>query len=255
MRLNIDNSAIQLLPCKRRFQLTVIEGKVTESNTILQHGNAMHVMLVYLDKGRPVDEAFAKIKEEYPKIDHTKILMAVNTYLLTNPLGTPLQLDSGPSVELKFDIPYGTVLSPHGPVDVHLVGTIDRIYVKDDYLIIRDYKSGVGATDYLMDKTYAEYDLTFQTPFYLYCLKNSGILPAVYKEYIENHQYKTEIHFIFYNASPPRIKKRQWPAYNSDFIDREVPYIINARIQEAIAVAQLTVPAVHDGMNVYKMCG
>lgn len=256
MKLSLDNSALQLLSCKRRFQLTVIEGKVTESNDVLNYGNALHVMLEYLDKGHPVDVAYSTIKERYPKIDHAKILRATTAYLGQVKSPPAIELDSGPAIELKFSFHYGQVETPTGPVDITLEGTMDRIYLRDDWLIFRDYKSGVGATDYQMDKTYEEYDLQFQLPFYVYCMKNSGTLPAVYRDYIENHRYRTEIHFIFYNASPlPRIRKRDWPPYNSDFIDREVPSIIHARIREAVEVAQLTTPAEHTGMNVYKACG
>jgi hypothetical protein len=256
MNLHIDNSAFQLLHCKRRFQLTVIEGRRAEPGDVLNMGNAIHVMLEHLDKGSSVEDAIKLIRERYPKIDHAKVIAAVTVYKSTDKSPPPIELASGPAVEVKFKYPYASVLTPSGEkVDVDLVGTMDRIYLRDDWLIFRDYKSGLASTDYQVDKSMAEYDLAFQLPFYVFCMKNSGTLPAVYKDYIENHRYRTEIHYLYYNFQVPKIKRRDWQPFNSDFIDREVPYIINAKIREAIEVASLNIPAPHDGMNVYKACG
>lgn len=257
MNLHLDNSAISLLHCKRRFQLTVIEGKRSIPNEIANTGNAIHVMLELLDKGHSVDDAIATIRERYPDVDHAKVISTITLYKSLNKLPPPLDLDNGPAIEVKFHHPYVSVDTASGAVSVDLQGTIDRIHIDPitDTLVIMDYKSGVASTDYQIAKSISEYDLSFQLPFYVHALKVSGILPAVYKPYLNEHRYRTEIHFLFYNNKPPIFKRRSWPAFNSDFLDREVPYIINNKIAEAIAVAQLDVPAPHDGMNVYKACG
>lgn len=253
--LHLDNSAISLLHCKRRFQLTVIEGKQTLSNEIADHGNAIHVMLEFLDKGHSVEQTIAHVREKYPNVNHGKVISVVTMYKTLNKLPPPLTLASGaPAVEVKFDHPYTSVSTPAGLININLTGTIDRIHMDKDTLVIMDYKSGVASTDYQITKSIAGYDLTFQLPFYLYAAKLSGILPAEYRTLIHEHQYRTEIHCLYYNASPPVTRKKIFPPYPSDFIDREVPYIIDAKIKEAIEIASLDIPAPHDGMNVYGAC-
>lgn len=256
MILRLDNSALQLLHCKRRFQLTVIEGRRGPPDPVLSIGSALHIVLEYIDKGLGLDTAIATVKERYPTVDVGKVISTITMYLATVTSPPPLSLcDNTPAVEVKFTYPYASVITPQGDkVDVELVGTIDRMHIDNDWLVIRDYKSGIAATDSMITSTLSNYDLTFQLPFYLYCMKNSGTLPAVYKDYIANHRYRTEIHHLFYNTKPPTIKRRTWQPFNTDFIDREVPLIINARISEAIQVAGLDRPAPHDGLNVYKAC-
>ena len=259
MNLLLDNSALSLLHCKRRFQLTVLDGKRSIDNAIASMGSAVHIMLEHLDKGSSVEDTLEVIRTRYPEgVDIPKVLSTVTLYKASTKLPPPIVLqDNHPAVEIKFSFPYGRVLTPSNvPIDVSLVGTIDRIHIDPptDTLVILDYKTGVAATDYQVTKSMSSYDLSFQLPFYVHALKQSSILPAIYKDYLENHKYRTEFHFLFYNTNPPTFKRRFRPAFNSDFIDREVPTVINARIREAIEVAQLTTPAVHDGMNVYGAC-
>lgn len=258
MILHLDNSAFGLLHCKRKFQLTVIEGKKSIPNDIAQMGNALHVMLELWAKGYKVENAIEIVRERYPKVDMAKVISTIYCYINTRKMPEPLVLTDGtPAVEVKFRHQFASVITPQNTkVDVTLDGTIDLIFIdeKTDHLVVRDYKSSVAPTDYLIESNMTDYDLTFQLPFYLHILKTSGTLPAVYKEYIEANRYRTEIHFLYYNTSPPRFKTKFWPAFPTDFIDREVPYIVNAKVREAIDVAGMTTPAVHDGMNVYKAC-
>jgi hypothetical protein len=106
----------------------------------------------------------------------------------------------------------------------------------------------------MLDKTLNSYALSFQLPFYLYAVKNFGILPASYLDYINTRKYRMEIILLAYNTAPPTFKRHVRSAFNDDFITREVPLIINNMISKAVEIAGLSSAAAHTGMTVYKAC-
>lgn len=257
MIFKLDNSAFSLLSCQRRFQLRVIEGRSSGRGDAASFGDAVHKMLEFLDKGDSVDTMIEKIHKLKLATDIPKALSLVTFFRMSRRLPAPLKLlDGSLAVELKFSHKYASLLLPssHELLDIYLEGTIDRIDIEDDVLVIRDYKTTQAATPYKISDVLSSYALSFQLPFYLYALRHFGILPASYQEYITARKYRMEILLLAGNTSPPTFKTYLRHAFNDDFIDREVPLIINSKIQEAVNIASLTTPAPHTGMTVYKAC-
>lgn len=258
MNISIDNSALKLLSCRRRFQLTVIEGRHSPGDTSLYFGSAVHKLLEWLDLGEDPVTLPEKLQEYIgdTNVDIGKVFTLVTLYRLSKKLPPPIMLNDRPAVEVKFSFPYANIIGANNElINVNLVGTIDRIYIDDrsDILVIQDYKTSASC-GYGKKTVMDEYDLDFQVPFYLWCLLNSGILPASYKDYLENRRYRLEIHFLFHNETPPDFKTYIHGPFPEDFLSREVPSILNSKLRDALAVAQLTTIAPHDGMTVYKAC-
>ncbi len=258
--LLIDNSALSTLACKRRFQLTVIEGiDANSSNPIIRFGSAFHTVVEHLNKSPDLAAAMKIGQEKYPDIDHSKLLMTTHLFVASTKLPPPITLSDGtPAVEVKFKFHYGDFLTTQGQaLRIYLAGTIDRIYYdpKADRLVILDYKTSPIATDSGIQTKKQDYELSFQLPFYTFALSKCGILPAEWQRYIVERKYRTEISLVFYEARPPKFVTVARGAFNDDFLFREVPFIINQHIRDIVAIAELgKAPAPHDGMTVYNAC-
>lgn len=258
LEFNLDNSAFSLLSCSRKFQLRVIRGLAEPKNDEAAFGDGVHKSLEYLDKGDSPDDMVVKLQKQ-GITDIPKVLSLITFFKSAIKLPPPIiLLDNKPAVEIKFRHHYASIMLPgsHEKVEIYLVGTIDRIHIdeKTGSLVILDYKTTSAATKYQIDKKIKEYQLAFQLAFYLYALKNFGILPASYLELIELHKYRLEIMLLSYNTNPPSFTTIPRFAFNDDFINREVPMIINAKINQSIAIAALNGPAPKDGMTVYQAC-
>lgn len=259
MKLHLDNSAFQLLACSRRAQLRVISGIEEPSGGAADFGSAAHRALELLDKGHSPEDMVQALHStnQFNEADIPKAISLVNFFKLNRRIPDPITLANGlPAVEVKFSHRYGHFIVPNASelLEIYLEGTIDRIHIEDDILVITDYKTCADVTPYKMEKKMKSYALQFQLPFYLYALKNFGILPASYLEYIKEDRYRLEIQLMFHNTAPPTFKKVPRYAFPEDFIDREVPLIINTKVSEYVALAQLTQPAPHTGMTVYQAC-
>ena len=257
MKLHLDNSAFQLLSCDRKAQLRVIQGVTDGSNPAADFGSAAHVALELLDKGHSPEEMVSTLhKKDLNEADIPKAISLVSFFKLGRKIPDPIDLNGSPAVEIKFSYRYGNFILPNSAelIEVYLEGTIDRIHIEDDILVVTDYKTAADATTYLIDKKIKSYALQFQLPFYLYALKNFNILPASYLEYITENRYRLEIQLMFHNTQPPTFRKAVRHAFSEDFIDREVPLIINKKVAQYIELAQLTTAAPHTGMTVYKAC-
>lgn len=256
MEINLDNSALSTLSCRRKFQLTVLEGLVNPiPDKAIETGNTAHKVLEDVDLGLSIDDAIAK--NENINVDPLTIRKIITFFVATNKLPPPIVMTDGkPAVEVKFKYHYGKYLLPNGDsIDVNLSGTIDRIHVENDRLIITDYKTAADGSEYLQDKKKESYRLSFQLPFYIFALLKSGILPAEYETLLRERKYSAQFILMFYNNNPPRFVRVPFSAYPDYFIHNEVPYIINTKIAAAIEVMKLkNEPAPHDGMTVYKAC-
>lgn len=255
---NLDNSAFSLLSCSRRFQLRVIHGKTLPRGLAPAFGDAVHKGLEYLDKGMEVDEMVSHLQKVCSGVDLPKVLSIIRFFKLQVKLEPPLILpNKNPAIELKFRYKYTSVLLPgsHEHLDIYLVGTIDRVHItKEGILVITDYKTTQAATADAIKKTMSTYSLAFQLPFYLYALKNFGILPADVVDYIMTNNYRLEIILITANTVPFEFKRSIRPAFPTDFIDKEVPLVINSMINRAVQVATMPGAAPKEGMTVYKAC-
>lgn len=246
-----------MLSCARKFQLRVVEGRADPKGPEAGFGDAVHKCLEFLDKGDTPENMTDKVMKACPSADIPKALSLLTFYKLHRKMPPPItMLDGTPAVEVKFHKHYGKFLIPgsHEMLDIFLDGTIDRIFIEDDILVILDYKTTAVGTPYQIDKTLKSYSLSFQLPFYLYALWNFGILPATYLDYLEAGRYRMEIQLLCYSTSPPTFKTHIRQAFSDDFIQREVPLIINAKIQQAVHIASLQTSAPHDGFCVYKAC-
>lgn len=260
MDLLLDNSAISLLHCERRYQLTVVEGRRPGETKEIRTGSAFHIVQEHIDKTQDVDAAYNIARTKYPDVDMSVVVAASTLYRLTSKPGRVIDVllngISTPAVEVKFKYLYASFPHGHEMLNVYLCGTIDRIEIDEatDTLVIKDYKSSAAVTPGHQESIITGYDLQFQLLFYLYALIHGKILPAAYLDYITSGRYRLEYHFIFYLSKPPAFKRLVKPALPPDLLNREIPLIINSKILKAVAITQLTTPAPHDGMTTYGVC-
>lgn len=257
MKIRLDNSAFSTLSCRRKFQLTVIDGLHGCESAPLTTGNAYHKWIEHYMLTGDFQQALAHVAQSYPTFDLGKHAAGFKHLELTTKFPAPLILNGQPAIELKFSYPYGSFFSERDgeKVDVELQGTIDLVYLDGDTLVLRDYKTAADAKDASMQSKMMEYELSFQLPFYTYALLKSDILPEDIRNKILDHKYRTEYFYIFYNTAPPTTKVRMKGAFPDAFLHEEVPLIINQKVSDAIKVAQLkNTAAAHDGMCVYKAC-
>lgn len=254
-KLRLDNSAISLLACKRRFQLIAIEGRRSGDTKETLAGSAFHTVQELIDKGHEVDTALSLAADKHPTVDMSRVVGATTLYRLTNKVYPPITLLNGqPAVEVKFCFPYGTF---EPDIEVELLGTIDRCYIDPtpDVLVIKDYKTSAAVTTSHQESVVSSYDLSFQLYFYLHALLNGGFLPNSYLDYIRSGRYRLEYDFIFFDSKPPAFKRLVKTSLPPDMLFREVPFIIASKVAEAVQILRLADnPAPHDGMTVYNFC-
>lgn len=256
--LKLNNSAIKLLYCKRRFQLEVVDGlKETLSDSLI-FGNAVHHAFESFDITNDMQIAYKTAADKNPMANKEKLLKVLLAYQAL-PARIPIIINDKPAIEVKFSFDYGEVITENNEsVHVTLMGTIDKIYLdtKEDILVIRDYKT---AWDFAptAEKKMSSYDLAFQLPFYVHALAKSGILPAQYRSYIAEQRYRSELLFVFMNQTPIQITPRVRGPFTENFLYHEVPAIINSKVMEAIKIQELSrrgLVATHDGMTIDKGC-
>jgi hypothetical protein len=257
MRLLLDNSALGLLHCKRKFQLTVVQGLTKPDQDSTTDGSAFHTLQEYLRKGHTSDEAIAATQAKHPTLkDIYKPLRSVTLYRGLTKLPDPVLINGVPAIEHKFSFHYGSfiVANRPDPIEVYLCGTIDDLHLDGEILVFLDYKHSDAFTPAHQDRIMDTYLLAFQLPFYVWALYKSGSLPADLMERIERGLYRSELHFIFGKAEPPRIRKQRRPAFPYDFLFKEVPAIVNSKIAQAIDIISTVDAAPRDGFCVYGAC-
>jgi hypothetical protein len=259
MKLLLDNSALSLLHCQRKFQLTVVQGlRPDEAEEATATGSAGHTFLEHMDKGASVDDALSLMVAKHGSKDQDKILMAASMYRGANRMPPAITINGALAIEHKFKFHYGSFIRPESSerIEVDLCGTIDRIYIdaERDQLVFVDYKWSAAVLPAHRDRIMDSYDLSFQLPFYVHAMMSSGTFPAEYMAYLLDGHYRVELHFVFFNCDPPITKRRIRVAFSDDFIKREVPFIINGKVEEAIKIALMKDSAPHDGMLVYNAC-
>lgn len=255
-KLILDNSALSLLHCKRKFQLTVLQGLAKSEEESKATGSAFHTLQEHLDKGASVDEACAATAAKHSDISIEVPLRAVTLYRAATKLPPALTIAGAPAIEHKFFFKYGDFLTPNSssPIEVYLCGTIDRIYLDGDILVFLDYKASAAVQPAHQERIMDSYLMAFQLPFYIWAMYQSGTLPAELTEHIKTGRYRSELHFIFYNAEPPRIRKQRRSSFPYEFLFQEVPHIVNTKIRQAIEISSIPSAAPRDGMNVYNAC-
>ena len=231
--------------------MSVVEGLYAPDDEILAFGNQFHKAIEKFDKGQDTTEAYSNLPDN---VNQKKFIQSVELFKLNCKLPKPVLLSDGrPAVEVTFSNPYGSILQNSTKYDVFLQGTIDRIHEENGYLVITDYKTTAYAGK---DKSSRvdKYKLSFQLPFYVYNLLQSNLLKPEHQEMLKEGRYVTQYVIIFYNTTPQDIKYYRKSAYPDDFIQQEVPSIINTKIHQAINIFQLKQTAPHDGMTVYAAC-
>ena len=257
MNLKLDNSAFNLLSCRRRFQLTVVNGCVQSHNQFSEFGDAFHCVQENISLGHTQDYGLTCALERTPKVNVAKLLETITLYNLnSNRLPPAVVINDQRMVEFKFCNRYGSYITEKGDnIDIDLVGTIDHITWEDGIVGIYDYKTVASFKEIDRKKKVDEYALRFQLPFYLYNLLLAPEIPEEMKEAIKDGRYKCGIMFIFYQLTPPTYQLTTYPPYSPDFIYNEIPLIINQKIKDAIKIYELgNDPAPHDGMCVDAAC-
>lgn len=256
MNIRIDNSAISTLSCKRKFQLTVLEGLYGPPSEQLIFGNAFHTAVEYLDKGIPLDEAITLTLDKHPT-DKLKLFTTLTFFNLQVKLPPAYVYADKQFIEYKFCFPYGHHIMPDGSwVNIELVGTIDRIYYDNkNTLHILDYKTAADVKHDSIAAKKATYALAFQRAFYTFALLKDEKTPPEIVESIKSNNYSTHIFNIFHNCKPIKFVDTDYPPFPPDYLYREVPMIINNKITEALSViSRRDQAAPHDGFTVYKAC-
>lgn len=259
MDIYLDNSALSLLHCHRKFQLTVLKGLTTPANPIADFGSAFHKGMELLDKGLPPLEAVNSLLELLPpSVDKVKLLKLLTLFKTSTTVPPPITISNAPAIEFKFKFLYRTT----NGISIYLTGTIDRIHIDStkDLLIVADYKTSAGATDYMIAKTKKEYATAFQLPFYIFCLHQLaqlGMLPAAIKEYLDAGRYRSEIWFAFYNYPNEPFTKLPRPAFNKFYLDTIIPAVIDSaldKIMTIIAGDLDNIRAPLTGLTTYQAC-
>lgn len=256
MDIILDNSALSLLSCKRKFQLTVLEGRKPPGNQFSDFGNAFHKAVELIDQGLDASAAYHEATKDVGRIDKLQLLTLLTCFKATQKLPPAITIQDKPAIEFKFKWFYGSYVTEQGKkVDIWLCGTIDRIYLDGETLVFLDFKTAADYSDSSQKSKQEEYVLAFQLPWYVWNMLKSGLLPQEYIDKINNHQYRIEILLAFYTPSPPVFKKVTHGPFNDHFLHHEIPLIINNKIKDAINITQLgNQVAPHDGMTVYKAC-
>lgn len=258
MKLSLDNSALSLLKCDVCFERTVLDGYHALKDNEALFGDAYHKCHEHLDKGVDPTEVVEKVFSDAPSVDKTKLLKTLVQFRLSHKFPPALVINGKPMIEYKFSFPYTTRPLVNGEIlEIDLAGTMDRVHIdpEPDVLVVIDYKTSVGATDYLIAKTKKEYALAFQLPFYSYALYH-GILPAAYKPYIEERRYRPELHIAFYNSALPfhRVVNSAYPV---EYFNKIIPNVINNRIEQVVKIINNRImqkPNAYTGFNVYNAC-
>lgn len=250
--LVLDNSAFSLLYCKRRFQLTAVNGLRGADSPTAAFGNAFHTGAEVLDKTNDVMAMIQELaKKDYGE-NQMKLVEALTLLHLTKKQPPALMLVDGRiGIEVKFLIPsYYQALG----YTIDLAGTIDRIHIADDgYLEIVDYKSAADFKEAGQRAKMEEYENSFQLPLYYLACLNGDFLPEHAKALIREGKYRTKYIYIFYNAVPQIIRESVFAAYDPSFIGRAERTLIYM-MHEAINVAEAITPAPYTGMSTYKGC-
>ncbi len=228
-----------------------------ETADTTEDGSAFHTLQEHMRKGKSSDEALAIAMERHPTVkDIYKPLRSVTLYRGSTKLPPPIEIAGVPAIEHKFCFHYGSFIVPNQPepVEVYLLGTIDDLHLDDDTLVFLDYKHSAAFTPAHQDRIMEAQLTSFQLPFYVWAMHRSGTLPAEHQERITQGKYRSELHFIFGSAEPPKIRKQRRAAFPYDFLFGEVPHIVNARIALAIEILSAPGSATHDGFCVYGAC-
>lgn len=241
--LALDASGLVQLNCDRRFWLTVVKG--VQANTpspFTSFGSAAHKFLEEYAKNPNIDQAklIFDCAKKYALNNFVEKLPAAVLKVLHWESDEPkaaLDENGNPLVEVKFSKLFHNFkyAEPHDEetFPINLVGTIDKIFVHNNCVVIRDYKFPLTSNrDYIHD-----YELNLQMYFYLYVIKKwPDILPPALRPYIEDNRIYGEYLACHYNAKSPFIVQSV-PVYFTESINEEFHEMLILAVDNAINIA------------------
>lgn len=206
--MKADFSSIKLTHCARRAQLEwLFNAKPLAKNFINfgAAGNIAHYILEdWAKEPNPtfnVNEVILKIADlnnktqaniDAPK--HAKLALALHD-IFKQKLLHPYQPE-GVELYLEKDLTFRDV-------DITLCGTIDKVYIVGDTLVLRDYKC-IWANDWISRRN--NYLISAQLPLYMWLLyENLDKYPA-YAPFFKTNKVQGEFVFLLTGVDRPRVE-------------------------------------------------
>ena len=251
--LLIDFSALRTLGCQRKYQLTCLQGLDTSSQDTAW-GSAFHKYAEARQRGcnDPAHELVFACAKGFNLDDRelTRLLTTAQTWeAKVKPVEPARDTDRNPLVEWKFSFPYMTV----NQYRIVLCGTVDLIYMANDWLLFRDYKTTAKASG--LDQQLAEYMSSFQIPFYLYCIQHhlAHLLEPEAADLAAAGRINGYYQMVYKSFTPAKISDSSpvlaWPR-------EEIEAVLHPLIAQAVQIAdyQTLAPASGTATGVCKNC-
>lgn len=250
----VDFSALSILACGRRYQLSCVKG-VDGSSDATDLGNACHAFFEARNKGvtNPVGELAPVLAKKWnlPPPLTTKLMLASLAFD-QKPQPVPIvDTANNPLAEYKFSIPIATVDDTYRIV---LCGTMDLVYCKsNEFLVIRDYKT-TQALGTAADNIVASYTSSLQLPFYAYALHKylHAFLPDAYADMALSLKLSGEFMMIYLSAAYPKFDPTP-PAVINQSIIQSVEELIYLSIPKIISIHKRQSIYPPEG-SLYKLC-
>lgn len=203
--LLIDFSALRTLGCERKYQLTCLQGLDTSSKAT-NFGSAFHKYAEARQRGcqDPAPVLVVQCAQPYSLDDRetTRLLSTAMVWDQRAAYVEPVRdIDRNPLVEWKFSFPYLTTPCYR----IVLCGTVDLVYIENDWIQFRDYKTTAKATG--LDSQLAEYESSFQIPFYLYALQHhlAHLLEPRAHELLTSGRLSGHYQMIYHSFTPAKV--------------------------------------------------
>lgn len=247
--MNTDNSALSLLNCDLRFQLTVRDGYKRSDQVALAKGNAFHFAMEHIARrNASTSEAAAIVQEgcgRYEVFQYMPQIMQAVMQCMALRIPPPvIRPDGTPMVEVKFSEPYQV-----NGYDLNIQGTIDLIAINTfngrKALHFLDYKStSIFKTESLGDK----YASGSQLRFYRWAMKKWGHRYLTGEAYELLCQGNYFCNYLIVPLIQGKVPEWSQPIWGNDFDLEESERAIHAQIVNAIRVYEMEGEAPRTGM-------
>lgn len=206
--ITLDFSALKLTHCARRFQGEVLFNARTPSSNGIDFGAAGNILhyvtedfsrneVTKLDIATTAETLQRLNKEKRAGLNGDKIgaMLMCLADMLKQGILKPYQPE-GIELYLSKDVTYNGQ-------DITLAGTLDKVYIAGDVLVIRDYKA-IWAADY--GSRIADYLMSAQIPLYMWLLYNNLDKYPQYKKFFDSGKVQGEFVCWLTGIKNPKCK-------------------------------------------------